>query len=144
VDPFTTSGRWLQFGASGVALAICIVVAATAGRGWSWSFFGWGVVAGAIGICGGPLIQRWSDSAISRRTHEQVSEEQRQRRRKWRPFYVTYAGCALAVAILAAGLRSIWPDVLLSAWVLLVGLVLPVAAMRMVLNRLPSRRTGTD
>jgi hypothetical protein len=85
VDPFTTSGTWLQFAASGVALAICIVVAATAGRGWNWSFFAWGVVAGAIGICAGPLIQRWSDSVIRRRTHEQVSEEQRQRRRKWRP-----------------------------------------------------------
>lgn len=100
-----------------MAGAVClvgsvVVVLADHGHRWSWPLLGWGLLIGAVGVAG--------TFAIGRRAGLDPA--------RW-DAYPSFTLMAAGLAILAAGLRSFWPDAAFAAYVAVANFAIPLALL---------------
>ena len=117
------------------------MIAATVGSGWSWLLFGWGAVLGLIGVAGNEFLVKVLVTVA--RPDADGLRRMRSRRRDQRLLvYPASLGTGLAVGTMAAALQDAWPDVLMTAAVLLFELVLPLAMILWIKRRAAAARAG--
>jgi hypothetical protein len=102
-----------RYGAGAVYLLVAVLVVTVNPRHWSWALLGWGVLIGIIGTAG--------TYAVARRAGLDADH--------W-DTYPSFVLLSIAVAILAGGLRSAWPDMAFAAYVLVANFLVPIVLLR--------------
>ncbi|MGN6474722.1 MAG: hypothetical protein ACTHK4_13880 [Mycobacteriales bacterium] len=111
--------------------AVCLVVSvvvvlADSGHGWSWPLLVAGLALGTVGVVG--------SFAIGRRNGLDAAD--------W-DAYPSFVLLSVGIAILAAGLRSAWPDVVFAAYVVVANFLIPITVLRR-LGRPQSHSCGSS
>jgi hypothetical protein len=110
---------------------------------WSWPLFVWGALIGPVQVVVASVLTERLAIASIRPQRFEAGVIVAERRARWRRQRVNYAGAllvGLAVGVLSARLTSPWPDSIYTAWAVMVGLALPLAAYPHVKRRLDTQR----
>ena len=120
-------------------LAAAGTIAAKVGTGWSWGLFVWGAALGVFLIVANELLVRVAVRVV--RPAASDMERQRSRRRDQRLVVFPSAlatGCA--VGIIAAGLQSAVPDLLMTVAVVVFEVAVPLALTPWIRRRVAKAR----
>lgn len=129
-DPYGRTAAWLVYASVGWVLFACAVVAATVGRGWSWPLFAWGIAVGVLAVACYYVFLRSGVALVARRLRQvQLAARRARLRARGRIVYPTLAGYSLGLAIVAAGLRSAWPDILLTVFIAVFQVLMPLVVL---------------
>ena len=113
-----------------MVLVAAILIAVSVGTGWSWGLFAWGV---GVGVLGTACYQAMTSALTAVvRAHANAAGSDRFRLRlKYQRQIVLIGwpvfGCAFG--IIAAALKSPWPDVFITASVLVFGVFIPAVLL---------------
>ena len=112
-EPFARLRRlnWLS---TVLFLVAVTAIALVGGSGWSWPFFLWGVGAGILTVACMRGMLRLGYALIPL-TPEKVAQSKQRVRERYRSLYVSTFAFGVGVGVVAASLRSAWPDILLTA-----------------------------
>ena len=131
-DPLA-SRRAALFLATAVVIGACIVLAVVAGSGWSWPLFIWGAILGPLAMIANRFILRVSARYLDA-PPDKVEEVNRRNRERSRTTYPIVFGMSIAFGIAAAGLESVWVDVLFTV-ITLVSVGLPLLMLPLLKRR---------
>jgi MFS family permease len=132
-DPYGPRSRRLMYASGATVLVTCVVAAVQFGH-WRWWLFAWGVLIGLASATIYELSLRLLP-ALVHATVEQTAQAQpriAQMKRAVYPLSVTFG---VAFGVLASGLASPWPDILLTAGVVLFQIVMPAALLPLIRQR---------
>lgn len=131
--------RLIQYVSNASVLLSCIAFALLVGREWAWGPFLVCPLISAAGWVATAAVVRAGRAALAS-TPEQVEAATEDARRRRTVTIPGYATMGLSLGVIAGSTRSYWPDVLLAAGMLLIGVVLPLALLPALKRRSASRR----
>lgn len=132
-DPYGPRSRRLIY-ASGTAVLVACAVAAFHFGHWRWWLFAWGVLIGVLSATIYGLLLRLLP-ALLHVSVERTAQAQPRLAQMKRAVYPLGVSLGLAIGVLASGLASPWPDILLTVVVIVFQLVVPMAMLPMVRRR---------
>jgi MFS family permease len=135
-DPYGPRSRLLMY-ASGAAVLVACAVAAIQFGHWRWWLFSWGALIGLVSATIYALLLRLLP-ALVHATVEQTAQAQPRITQMKRAVYPLLVNLGLAFGVLASGLASPWPDILLTVGVIVFQLVVPMALLPLVRRRAQS------
>jgi hypothetical protein len=145
-NPYSAKNRRLVYLSDVCVIAVAGILAAKLGTGWSWWLFAWGAALGVLGIAANELLATIAGRIV--RANSSDLERLRSRRRDQRLMVFPGAlamGCS--AGIIAAGLQSAVPDVLLTVGIVVFEVGLPLALTPWILRRVAAKsanqRPGT-
>lgn len=111
-------------------LFACAVVAGIVGKGWSWPFFAWGIAIGVLAVTCYYFLIRAGLALVAKNPRAQRLAARRARlRARGRIVYPSLAGYSLGLAVVAAGLRSVWPDIWLTVVFVVAEVLIPLTVV---------------
>jgi hypothetical protein len=128
LDPASKAGRLFLYGNAVFILVFASVLAAIVGTGWSWPLFIWGAALGPLSIATTWLFLQVAMRSQLLAADRVATARQRMRARSWsvNPTVVLFA---VSIAILGAAFDSIWPDVLMTAVIVLSNIAMPLVVL---------------
>ncbi|HEY3926036.1 MAG TPA: hypothetical protein VGL75_15845 [Acidothermaceae bacterium] len=132
--PYSRQVRLLVYLANAILIATAVVTATVVGKGWSWWLFLWGAGLGVLGLAGNELIVR----VTVRIVRPSASDLERLRSRRHDQRLIVFPSALLtgcAIGIIAAGLQSDVPDVLMTVLIVVLELALPVVLLSLLRRR---------
>jgi hypothetical protein len=130
--------RMLMYASGACVIFACVTLVVTAGHGWSWWLFVWGVAVGPLSVACSELTEK-AMIGVFHVSAAEVDEKRPHLRARKLAIYPVAAMQSVACGVLAAGLRSSWPDIIWTAGVVLLQLVLPLAILPLLKRRLATR-----
>jgi MFS family permease len=132
-DPYGRRSRLLIYASAAAVLFACTVAAIQFGH-WRWWLFAWGVLIGVLSATIYGLSLRLLPVLLHVPVGRIATAQPRvsQMKRALYPLQVTFG---VAFGVLASGLASPWPDILLAAVVIVSQLAVPIALLPMVRRR---------
>jgi hypothetical protein len=139
LDAYGPRARWLVYASLVPILGSCAELAVIFGTGWSWGLFLWGVAAGLFIVVCSEAIRK-----ISMLTPEQRANAASRVRAQRLLVVPNSVGFGLACGVLAGGLQTPWPDILVSAAVVCLVFLLPLASLPLLRRRVSAARALQD
>lgn len=135
-DPYGRRSRLLIYASGTAVLAACAVAAIQFGH-WRWWLFIWGVLVGLASATLYQLLLRLLPSLMHAGAEQRAQAQRRiaEMKRAVSPLAVSFG---VAFGLLASGLASPWPDILLTVGVVVFQLVVPAAMLPLVRRRAQS------
>jgi hypothetical protein len=132
-DPYGQAGRLLMYASGATVVVACGVTALSMGH-WRWPLFAWGIGDGILSAVIYGLLLTLLPTLLhvpaDRRTQAQPRLDQM--RRALTP---TLLSMGLGIGTLASGMASPWPDILLTAAVIVFQVVVPAAMLPALMRR---------
>jgi hypothetical protein len=134
-NPYGPAGRRLMYASGATIVLACGVAALSAGH-WRWPLFAWGVGNGVLSA----LIYLTLLAVLPPLLHAPADQRARaqprldQMRRALTP---TLLSMGLGFGILASGIASAWPDVLMTVGIVVFQVIVPAAFLPLVRRRIP-------
>jgi MFS family permease len=125
--------RLLMYASGATVLVTCVVAAVQFGH-WRWWLFAWGVLIGLVSAAIYELSLRLLPALAHATVAETAQAQPRiaQMKRAVYPLAVTFG---VAFGVLASGLARPWPDILLTAGVIVFQIVMPATLLPLVRRR---------
>lgn len=132
-DPYGHAGRLLMY-ASGATVAVACGVAALSAGHWRWPLFAWGVGNGVLSALIYLLLLALLPTLLQVPADQRAQARPRldQMRRALTP---TLLSLGLGFGVLASGLASAWPDILLTAGIVVFQVIVPAAFLPIIRRR---------
>lgn len=124
-----------------LTLFAAIVLAVVERQGWSWPLFAWGALLGPVWVGATIASTTYGMRYIAKQSGTgaaELSAAQERWRRRFLAVYPAYALMGLPWGIVSASIRSIWPDVAVTAYAVL-GVGLPFALFPRLARRAAAR-----
>lgn len=138
-NPYSPKMRRLVYLSDVCCLAAAGTLAVVVGTGWSWSLFVWGAALGVLLIAGNELLVRFAVRIVRPAASDLARQRSRRRDQRLMVFPSALAtGCA--VGIIAAGLQSAAPDVLMTVAVVVFEVAVPLALTPWIRRRVAKVR----
>ena len=125
-DLYGPHGRHLVYVSVAAGIAAAGAVAFIAGTGWSWPLFAWGLGAGVLGIVCNEIVAKLLRAIISPVTVDDRERIKAKRAKQRLLVLPASAGTGVAVGIVAGASGTPWPDLLLTAFVVVFEMVFPL------------------
>jgi hypothetical protein len=142
LDPYSP---WVPVISGVVAVGAAALLATTLYRDWSWPLFAWGVLLGPVASAYAYLSTQSFARRMARRAPGPAEAIRQRQSNLWVRFRGVYAGLVLfgvAVGVVSGGLDSPAPDVVFTLIWLLVGVLMPLIAFRLIVRRLDDTAAG--
>jgi MFS family permease len=135
-DPYGPRSRLLMYASGATVLVACAVAAIQFGH-WRWWLFAWGVLIGLMSATIYELLLRLLPALVHATVDQRAQAQPRIAQMK-RAVYPLLVNLGVAFGVLASGLASPWPDILLTAGVIVFQLVVPAALLPLLRRRAQS------
>jgi hypothetical protein len=140
-DPFNKRNRRLGYASDASVLLGCAYLGWRFGQGWSWPLFVWGVASAVLAVMGSVLMG-WLSRRMWHLSAGQRATAVAQLRGRAVPLYLPVLTFGVAVGLLAARLHAPWIDVLMTAMVVVLGVLVPLSMVLKVRRRLAQAGGG--
>lgn len=136
--------RLLQYVSDACVLLACVSFAIIVGRSWAWGPFIASPLIAAAGFIATALVVRAGRHALAPAPEQLLAAEADARLRRTVTI-PAYTSIGIGCGVIAGSIESYWPDVLLAASMLGVGVALPLATLPALKRRAAGRRAaGAD
>jgi hypothetical protein len=132
-DPYGPAGRLVMYASGATVVVACSITALSMGH-WRWPLFAWGIGDGVLSA----VIYRLLLTLLPSLLHvsaDRLTQAQPRLDQMRRALTPTLLSMGLGVGILASGMASPWPDILLTAVVIVFQVIVPAAMLPALMRR---------
>jgi hypothetical protein len=131
---YSKQGQRVGYALAFFTLASAVLGGLLVGTGWSWPLFAWGAVVAIGSAVASRAVQKVGYSSLGLAMEADSPQVHRLKERN-RAVYPPAVLSFLGVAIFGAAIVNPWPDIALTIYVVLTGIVLPLAMLPSIKRR---------